>query len=68
MTEEDFKGLTVRWVIEHRTWISFLGESTVTILGIFKSEEKANQCANWIKEEDPAQASNIRVYRIFYEE
>lgn len=69
MNEEKFSdGLTFRWIVEHAFTDPFLGDSTSTILGIYKSEEKAKQHVNWIKEEDPKHANHIRVYKVIYEE
>lgn len=64
MTEEKIgDGLTLRWIVEF-----FLNDSLSTILGIYKSEEKAKQHANWIKEDSPENANHIRVYKVVYEE
>lgn len=69
MTENEFsKDLAFRWVVEHDFSDPMFGGTTVTILGIYKTEEKANKHAEWIKEEDPVHKHQIRVYRIIYEE
>ena len=57
MTEDEFnEGLSFRWIVEFS-----LNESSSTILGIYKSEEKAKQHVNWIKKADPENANYIRV-------
>lgn len=64
MTEEKLSDdLTLRWIVEFS-----LNDSFSTILGIYKSEEKAKRHANWIKEDYPENASHIRVYKFVYEE
>ncbi len=69
MTEDEFnEGLSFRWIIEYSFADPLLCDSSSTILGIYKSEEKAKQHANWINEDNPKNAKHIRVYRIIYEE
>ena len=64
MTEEKISDdLTLRWIVEFS-----LNDSFSTILGIYKSEEKAKQHANWIKEDYPENANHIRIYKVVYEE
>lgn len=69
MTEDEFNnGLAFRWIVVYEFADPLLCDSSQTILGIYKSEEKAKQHANWIKEEDPKHANHIRVYKVIYEE
>lgn len=69
MTEEKVSDcLTLRWIVEFSLTDPLLYHSSSTILGIYKSEEKAKQHANWLNADDPKKAEHIRVYKVVYEE